>query len=271
MRHPSSVDTQYDPDVQAYFIPLDDRTFRATSSVQGAWNTEEQHIAPSLGLLAHVLERDHGRDLLLGRITFDILGTLPIDTVTITTRVVRAGRSIELVEATLSHDDRPAATARAWFLHDYETGKIAGSTLPAIPPHEAMPAYVPSDVWPGEYLTTVAVRRQQVEPGRAQFWVRPRVPLVEGEAVSTTARMLSTVDVANGITPRQSPRTVLFPNLDLTAHLFRQPTSEWIGFDTTVSFGPTGLGLTHTVLHDEDGPLGTSDQALTVRPRASEA
>jgi hypothetical protein len=67
------------------------------------------------------------------------------------------------------------------------------------------------------------------------------------------------------MTVRADPRQVAFPNVDLTAHLFRQPEPGWLGFDTTVSFGPTGLGLTSTVLHDEAGPIGTVAQTLTVR------
>lgn len=66
---------------------------------------------------------------------------------------------------------------------------------------------------------------------------------------------------------RADPRKVTFPNLDLTLHVFRPPTGEWIGLDTRVSFGPGGVGLTSSVLHDPDGPFGTVNQALTVRPR----
>jgi hypothetical protein len=52
--------------------------------------------------------------------------------------------------------------------------------------------------------------------------------------------------------------------LDLTARLFAQPRGGWIGFDTTVSLGPTGLGLAHGVLYDTDGPFGTVSRCLTV-------
>jgi hypothetical protein len=38
-----------------------------------------------------------------------------------------------------------------------------------------------------------------------------------------------------------------------------------VGFDTSVSFGATGLGLTSSVIHDQDGPVGTLAQTLTVR------
>jgi hypothetical protein len=39
-----------------------------------------------------------------------------------------------------------------------------------------------------------------------------------------------------------------------------------VGLDTTVVFGPDGVGLTSTVLHDAHGPVGRSEQMLTVRP-----
>ena len=71
------------------------------------------------------------------------------------------------------------------------------------------------------------------------------------------------------MTVRADPRAVAFPNLDLTAHLLRPPVLDaggWLGYDTTVSFGPAGHGLTSTVLHDAVGPLGTVAQILTVRP-----
>ena len=57
----------------------------------------------------------------------------------------------------------------------------------------------------------------------------------------------------------------MFPNVDLTIHLFRQPVRGWVGFDTRVTMGPTGLGLTSTTLHDVEGPVGRAEQLLTVR------
>ncbi|MGV9574304.1 hypothetical protein ACWDRX_35110, partial [Streptomyces nigra] len=78
---------------------------------------------------------------------------------------------------------------------------------------------------------------------------------------------LALVDTANGIAVLRPPTEWMFPNVDLTVHLHRQPRGGWTGLDTTVSFGPSGQGLTSTVLHDVDGPVGTAQQILTVRPR----
>mgnify|MGYP000616146169 CR=1 FL=1 len=90
--------------------------------------------------------------------------------------------------------------------------------------------------------------------------------LLDGEPVSGLAHAARLFDIANGMTVRRDPREVAFPNLDLTAHLFAEPTGDWLGFDTRVSFGDRGLGLTASVLHDERGPVGTMSQILTVRP-----
>lgn len=254
----------------AYFERLDDSRFRATRCVSGAWNVEEQHVAPALGLLTHSVERAFADRLAdgrqLSRLSFDILGVLPIDVVEVDTRMVRPGRTVELVEAALSHGGRPAVTLRAWLVAPHETGELAGDAFPAMPSIDELDEWTGFDEWPGEFVRTVDVFGRRLEQGRAQAWLRPRIPLLEHEEISPTVRLLSVLDIANGITPRFSPQTTLFPNVDLTAHLFTQPQGEWLGFDTTVAYGPTGLGVTHTVLHDERGPIGTSMQSLMVRP-----
>ena len=68
------------------------------------------------------------------------------------------------------------------------------------------------------------------------------------------------------MTVREDPRAVAFPNVDLTAHFFTEPRGAWVGFDTRVSFGATGMGVTSSVIHDVHGPVGTLNQSLTVRP-----
>lgn len=254
----------------AYFERTGPCTFRATQHVGGAWDTGTQHVAPALGLLAHTVEvdRDARRDdgLVLGRLCYDILGTIPIGEVELHVEVLRPGRTIELVRATLVHDQRPAVVLRAWLMQTIGTTAIAGSSFPAVRGPEHVATWDATTVWEGGFVASAQVRREQSEPGRAITWVRTPQPLIEGEEVSRTAAVAGLLDIANGMTVRADPRRVAFPNLDLTAHLFRQPRGEWLGLDTSVSFGPAGVGLTSSVLHDVDGPIGASAQILTVRP-----
>jgi hypothetical protein len=121
-------------------------------------------------------------------------------------------------------------------------------------------------VWPGGFIASAEVRRQQIEPGRASYWVRTPLPLIQDEDDSRLVSVAGVLDIANGMTVRVNLDDVSFPNVDLTVHLFAEPRGEWIGFDTTVSFGPSGLGLTSSVIHDLHGPVGTAAQLLTVRP-----
>ena len=255
----------------AYFERIDGERFLATEQVGGAWRLEEQHIAPALGLLAHLVEvdRDQRRDdgLMLARLSYDILGTMSVGEVSTSVRLLRPGRTIELVEATMSQGSRSAVILRAWLMEQRDTSALAASPLPSIPGPSEMAEWTPGKVWPGGFISTAQVRRDQVEPGRAAFWVRSDVPLLEGESVGAVPHAARLLDIANGMTVRVDPMTVHFPNLDLTADYFREPRGDWVGFDTSVSFGPNGVGLTSSVLHDESGPVGTLNQLLTVRPR----
>ena len=85
------------------------------------------------------------------------------------------------------------------------------------------------------------------------------------EADPPVAGFLKLVDTANGLVIRELPSRVFFANVDLTVHFIRQPEAGWVGFDTRVNFGPTGLGETLSVLSDVRGPVGTAAQSLTLR------
>lgn len=254
----------------AYFEQLSPTRFRATEHVSGAWEITEQHIAPALGLLVHVVEadRDARRDdaLVVTRLSYDILGTLPVADVECSVSVLRPGRTIELVEARLGHAGRDAVILRCWLMRPGDTTALEGSGLDPIPGPESLDPWDASSVWQGGFILSAQVRRRQREPGRACFWVRSDQQLLADVPVSPVAHFARLLDIANGMTVRADPATVAFPNVDLTAHLFRQPQGDWTGFDTSVSFGPGGVGLTNSVLHDEVGPVGSLSQILTVRP-----
>jgi len=204
---------------------------------------------------------------MIGRLSFDILGTMPLEPVEMEVSVLRPGRTVELVEATMTCAGRVGVRLRAWLLQPHATADLAGSDLLSMPAPAETPSWDPSQRWPGGFIASTQVRRSASAPGRGQVWVRTDVPLIGGEKVSPTAAAVGLLDVANGMNVRVDPHEVVFPNVDLTAHLVRSPRPGWLGFDTTVTFGADGLGLTSSVLHDEDGPLGSVQQCLTVRPR----
>ncbi|WP_292829469.1 thioesterase family protein [Microbacterium sp.] len=260
----------------AYFERLSDARFRIEDAVRGSWSPNDAHIAPVLGLVAHIVESDRDRrrsdGLQIGRIAFDIFGTMDTTVSEILdadVRIVRAGRTIELVEVALTHRDRISVLAHAWLMHPFDTAHLAGSGAAPMPGREALGDESPmaSDKSFG-FVSTIDMHRKSDKPGHGWAWLRPQLPLLEGERVSPTARALGVVDVANGIGPLIDPRLATYPNIDLTAHVFAEPKGDWIGFETTASFGPTGMGLTSSNLYDEEGSLfGGIQQMNTVRPR----
>lgn len=253
--------------VPAFYRRLDEDLYAPTIHVQGAWRDDEQHMAPVGGLLTHAIDRHEPREgMQLARVSFDILGMIPARPSRVSVRTTRPGRSIELVEAVLSVDGRDVVRANAWRLAAHDSSPVAGVEFEPMPGPDAFPEWRGAELWPGGYIRGVEFRADPARrPGRTRTWIRTEHGLVHEEAYSPTADLIRLVDTANGIAVRVSPREWMFPNVDLTIHLFREPVRGWVGFDTKVTMGTTGMGLTSTTLHDERGPVGRAEQILTVR------
>lgn len=258
--------------IGSYYEPAGEGRYKPTTHAGGAWDPEEQHFSPLGGLIVHAIDRfvaagPGDRGLVLSRVSFDILGRLALDECEIRVQTVRPGRTIELVEAVVLIRDRAVVRARAWLLSTGDTTAVTGGEDGGLTPPEDLASWTLTDVWPGGYIASVDVRPvTPPQPGRATAWIGTDLDLVAGQAAGPLARFVALIDTANGIAVRQDPAEWMFPNVDLTIHLHRQPEGRWTGLDTTVTFGPTGQGVTSTVLHDSLGPVGHAEQMLTVRP-----
>ena len=256
----------------SFFERIDEHRYRPTPHCGGAWDPDELHFSPLGGLIVHAIDRHRAghadAGLVLSRISFDILGRLANDVCEIAVEVLRPGRTIELLEATLSIGGRPVIRARAWLLATLDTSAVAGGGDAPLPSPENLDSWPLSSVWPaGGVVDSVDIRPVGApQTGRTTAWITTDVELVAGEAVSPLAGYVTLVDLANGIATRQPPSEWMYPNVDLTIHLHRQPAGRWVGLDTTVVFGPSGQGITSSVLHDLAGPIGHAHQMLTVRP-----
>ncbi|MGO4382971.1 thioesterase family protein [Specibacter sp. RAF43] len=254
----------------SYYRHLGGNRFESTEHAQGAWNPEEQHMAPVTGLMVRALEQCAPRPgMRLARLNFDILGLIPGGEFTIDTSVLRAGKTIELLQAELSADGRPAVRATAWRLQTTDTTAVAGlEEEPFAPPADAQP-WDGMNIWPGGFIATLEGRTVPGHrPGRGRAWLRSPYGMVDGETSSALVRLLGLVDSANGIAARVAPGpgSYIFPNVDLSLHIHREPVGEWLGLDSRVTFAGDGIGLTSSVLHDTAGAFGRSEQILTVRP-----
>ena len=265
----------------AFYLPappaLDGaETFTPTDATRSVWSTDMQHGAPPSALLVRALERcDPVPGARLTRVVTELLGPIPVTATTVRARVVRPGRSIALLAAELlcAGPDgtlRPVATATAWRLAGADTAAVAQDRDPALPPAPADPVPFGTqwDTGTLTYLDGVewrAVRAVDAD-GPGVMWARPRLPLVRGERPSALETMFSVVDAANGVGATVDPARYTFLNTDLTVHIHRVPTGEWVGIAAESSIGPDGVGTCAAAIHDARGPVARSAQTLLVRP-----
>ncbi|WP_243844391.1 thioesterase family protein [Salinibacterium sp. ZJ454] len=254
---------------EPYYFARGNGRFESTIHAQGAWNAHEQHMAPVSGILTHCLEQFQPRpELRMARISFDILGLIPDGEFEVRTTMLRPGRTIELLQAELVSDGRTAVRATAWRLQRSDTTAVAAIEDERMPGPDEFAEPLDLSEWPGGYIRSIDARPAPGHAtGRGRVWLRTAHPLVGNASFSDVARLIGMVDTSNGIASRvkPGPGDYLFPNVDLQVHLYREPAGEWLGLANSVSFGPDGIGLTSTVLHDASGPVGRAEQILTIR------
>ena len=124
---------------EAFFVPLGDGRYRATERTSGPWDPRHQHAGPPSALLTGLLERTAPReDMVLARVTVEILGAVPIAEVEVSTSVERPGRSVELLAGELRADGRRGA-ARAGVAGARVAGRDRVEPPPVALPEEAEP------------------------------------------------------------------------------------------------------------------------------------
>lgn len=254
---------------RGFYEPLGDDTFRPTRHVQGAWREDEQHMAPVAGLMVAALQHhEHREDMQMVRVTLEICGVMDLTDTHVATRTVRPGRTIELVEGEATIGDRVAVRGRAWRIGHADTARVAGVEFDPIPGPDECTAEPVLKTWPGGFIEQIEARNHaDNRPGRGVIWLRSPNPLLTDGDAPALAEFLRLADSANGSVPRADPQQWMFPNVDWTVHIFRQPVdTEWLGLDVRQTWSADGAGLTSSVVHDIDGPVGKLEQILTVRP-----
>ncbi|HEX6456086.1 MAG TPA: thioesterase family protein [Solirubrobacterales bacterium] len=257
------------------FYERDGDLFRATELTRGPWDADAQHAGPPAALLGHAIEAlPDAEQFQVGRLTFEILRSMPIAPVRVEARVARPGRRVQMVEAEL-HDAEGEALmrARGWRLRTAKLdlpGEALVASQPPPPPEDGTPAeFFPTEQEHG-YHSAMEIRFAAggfLEPGPATAWLRMRQPLVAGEEPTPLQRLLVAADVGNGISASLDFRRFLFINVDLTVHLERMPEGEWIGVDAATLPRPNGVGTAESTLFDEEGRVGRALQTLLIAER----
>jgi hypothetical protein len=255
----------------AFYQQTDDETYASTEHTNGPWGPGMQHLGPPSALLTRALERvDGAQDRSIARVTVEILGPVPVAELHVQAELVRPGRSVEMLEATMSANGRAVALARAWRIIRSDTTSVRSTHADPLPGPDAGREFGRPEGWHAGYIDAMqwhSIKGGLGEPGPATVWARQRIPLVSGEEPSPLQRLMTVADSGNGVSGGLDPMQWWFINTELTVHVVRPPEGEWIGLDAATTIGPHGIGCANTVIHDVNGPVGTGAQALMVRER----
>jgi acyl-Coa thioesterase superfamily protein/acyl-CoA thioesterase superfamily protein len=269
--------TQQTDTRHAFFVSDGDR-FVATEHTRGPWSVEHQHGGPPSALLARAVERAVADDpaFQIARLSVELMAPVPIATFQVTSNVLRAGRKVRRIEATLSSDGRLLARATGLAVR---ADPVVLSSAPAQDPHETpappeagkpwgFPVFLSEHARIG-YGTAVDARcvRGGYGENPTSVWIRSRVALVAGEPPSALQRVMIAADSGNGVAVVLDPERFTFVNADLTVYLHRPLEGQWVCLEAVTAPEPTGIGVTRSRLFDRRGSIGYALQALVVEAR----
>ncbi len=256
---------------EAVFVAQDGR-FVATELARGPWDPDAQHGGAPAALLMREFERLAANDgLLLARVTYEFLRPVPLGALEIRSSVVRPGRRVQLLEASLfSSQGTEVVRARALRLRRAEMDELSEPLAPPLGPAEGTDGGLQPPRRPMFAPDAIDIRFIEgafSAPGPSTCWFRLHVPLIAGEEPSPLQRLAAAGDFGNGISALVSWDDHVFINPDLTLYLDRQPRGEWICLQAETRVVSDGVGVAESVLFDEHGRIGRATQALLVSRR----
>ena len=255
--------------MSAFFLPRGDGEWEATPHTSGPWSQEHQHGGPPAALLARAMRLvATDPEMMFARLTFDLLGPVPVGPLSIEARVARPGRSVELVEASLLAGGREAMRAAAWRVSVTDAPEVGAGKAPPARPADETP--LPEGWNESGYLRALEwrfARGGYDGRGPATVWTRMRFPLIPDEEPDPLTRLLVLADSGNGASAELPLDQWLFINPELTVHVHRLPEGEWICMDANTTISSGGAGLALSTLSDEHGPVARGAQSLLVRGR----
>ncbi len=255
---------------------LDGELIQPTELARGPWTPEAQHGGAPAALLGRAIEQfAGGQEMIVTRLTVELLRPVPIAPLRMATRLTRPGKKVQLLEASLLVAETEIEVGRATGLRirrgpvQLPEGAAPSGTIP-LPANGVVsrPPWAPQIEYKGFHSGGTElrfVRGSFAEPGPATAWIRLRVPLVAGETTSPLCRVAAAADFGNGISWVLSRSAgYRFINPDLTIYLHRHPVGEWVALESVTLPEPLGVGIAESRLYDERGPLGRSVQSLLI-------
>lgn len=250
---------------------IDSNSFLPTTYTRGPWRDDAQHGGPPAGLLGRAIQAELPEGFSVARITALLSKSVPFSLLTTTASLTQLSRRTARIDATLSTESGPVATASALAMLEErgltpswtpsEASALAPKTAEIVAPNwRSDPEH---RAFHRDSLELRIVHGSFGEPGPATVWARMRYPLVRGEITSPLCRVLCVADLGAGVSSvYESDAAAGMINSDLSFAVTRPLMGEWVKLDSVTRVATRGLGLCVSSISDEFGHVGEVTQSL---------
>jgi hypothetical protein len=234
-----------------------------------------------LGLLARAVEQHPtNRPVQVTRLTVDFIRAAPLLPVSTPTRILRAGKTTEILEAEISANGEvyARATAMRFRLADLpvtdEAPRYGHGRPMVLPSAEEIPSTDGLDQDNADAFHMALEMRPNLASDGPAIWFRMCNPLVEGEALTPFVRTAIVADWTYAVPivhralsghEMEDERSLSAINPDTSINLHRPTEGEWVCLDAHVYYGDLGAGTAVAQLFDLRGPIGHASQSLLIR------
>jgi Thioesterase-like superfamily len=245
------------------FFTRDRDAFIPTDAARGPWDPKSLHGRVIIGLLAFVIEQRHSAEgFVPARLTVDMFRLPSLAPIEVTSRIIRDGLRIKVVEAEFISGGVSMARASCQLLRRTENPQGEVWTAPNwdVPAPSDIPA--PTDPrlgMNGKWATRPIVGAMGTA-GPRQLWMSEVRDLVEGTALTPFVRVAVAADFASPFA-NAGDHGLGYINSDVTLYLHRLPEQQWIGFEVVNHQATDGIAIGECYLYDQQGPIGTSTVA----------
>jgi hypothetical protein len=251
------------------FFTVDGDRYVPTTASRGPWDPNSLHGRVIVGLLGAEIERLHGDPAFVpARLTVDMYRLPDLSPVEVTTRVVREGRRIKVVDAEFISNGVSAGRATCQLLR--RTGAPEGNvwTPPSwdAPKPEDIPPPADNRAGMGGMWEMRRIAGDFGTVGQKRTWMSEVRELVEGRPLTPFVRVAVAADFASPFA-NAGDAGLKYINSDVTVYLHREPVGEWVGFEVVNHGATEGVAIGECFLYDVEGPIGSASCCALTQAR----
>ncbi len=263
------------PPTEAFFSVGPDAQLIPRPHARSPWAPDMMHGRHLAGLAARHVELNHlDEGLRPVRLTIDLFRLPPMEPVTETSRVLRAGRRIKVVEVVQAIADTEVARSVVVLMRTspHPEGEVWTPEPWDVPAPDSV---APPPDSPMRQMTSMEVRAIDGmgfgAPGQRRVWFRDQLGLVDDEALSAFQRLAMASDFASPLA-NSSDQGLRFINGDINVMVGRLPVGDWIGIEVGGHIGHEGVAVARCDLYDVEGRVAFVDvSAVANQPMAPPA